>query len=254
MKLRILDSGLEGGPAKQYTSSYLVNDVLAVDAGCLGFWRTPEDQSAIRHVLITHSHMDHVASLPSFLENSYHPNLETVTVYGLPETLGALQKHLFNDVIWPDFARIKINGKSLLRWQSIVPNEPFITNGLEVTAVRVNHIVPTCGFIVTDQRSTLIFGGDSGPSQIWDTVNAFPRPRTVVLEASFPNAMHELALASGHLTPQMFCQEVEKMPTIDRIIAVHIKEAFRPQIEQELAALYLENLSIGMAHREYEDL
>lgn len=254
MKLKILDSGLGSGPAKQYASSYLVNDVLAIDAGCLGFWKTPAHQSTIRHVLITHCHMDHIASLPSFLENSYDPNLDAVAVYALPHTVDALQKHLFNDVIWPDFTRIKVSGKPLLRWQPIAPGEPFVAAGLDVTAVMVNHIVPTCGFIVTDQLSTIVFGGDSGPSQVWGSIDSFPRPRTIVLEATFPNSMHELAVASGHLTPRMFCQEVTRMPTVDHIIAVHMKEVFRPQIEQELAALNIENLRIGIAQGEYEDL
>ena len=70
MKLRILDTTLEGGEPKQYASSYLVNDVLAVDAGCLGFRRGPDDQARIRHILITHTHRDHITSLPMFIENA----------------------------------------------------------------------------------------------------------------------------------------------------------------------------------------
>ena len=122
-----------------------------------------------------------------------------------------------------------------------------------MTAIRVDHIVPTCGFIVTDQRSTLIFGADSGPTQqLWEAVHSTPRPRAVVLEACFPNSMKELAKVSAHLTPEMFGEEVTKMPAVDRIIAVHLKEVFRKQVEQELASLALPQLEIGVASREYE--
>ena len=112
MKLRILGTALEGGEPKQYASSYLVNDVLAVDAGCLGFWRSPDDQAGIRHILITHTHLDHIASLPMFIENAYRPGLDSVTVYGLGETVEALQRHVFNDVIWPDFVKITTGRKT----------------------------------------------------------------------------------------------------------------------------------------------
>ena len=157
MKFRILDTALEGREPKQYACSYLVNDVLAVDAGCLGFWRSPDDQAGIRHILITHTHLDHIASLPMFIENAYRPGLDSVTVYGLPETVDALQRHIFNDVIWPDFVRITMGGKPF------VP-ERFQVAELVVSAIHVDHIVPTCGFIVTDQRSTIIFGANSGPT------------------------------------------------------------------------------------------
>lgn len=253
MKLRILATALEGEEPKQYASSYLVNDVLAVDAGCLGFWRSPADQAGIRHVLITHTHMDHIATLPMFIENAYRPGLDSVTVYGLAETMDALQRHVFNDVIWPDFVKITVGGKPFVRLQPIRAGEPFQVEGLMVSAIRVDHIVPTCGFIVTDQRSTLIFGADSGPTDhLWEAAHGTPRPRAVVLEACFPNSMKALAQVSAHLTSEMFLEEVAKMPLVDRIIAVHIKEVFRKQVELELALLGLPQLEIGVANREYE--
>jgi ribonuclease BN (tRNA processing enzyme) len=253
MKLRILDTASAGGAPRQYTSSYLVNDVLAVDAGCLGFWRSPADQAEIRHILITHTHLDHIASLPMFIENAYRPGLDSVTVYGLPEALDALQRHIFNDVIWPDFVRITMDGLPFVRLQPIKAGEPFQVAGLNVHAIHVDHIVPTCGFMVTDQRSTIVFGADSGPTQqLWEAAHSTPRPRTVLLEACFPNFMKKLAEVSAHLTPEMFREEVAKMPGVDRIIAVHVKEAFRKQVEQELALLGLPQLEIGVAGREYE--
>ena len=252
MKLRILNTASEGVP-RQYATCYLVNDILAVDAGCLGFWRSPADQAGIRHVLITHSHMDHSATLSIFLENAYRQNADSVTVYGIPETLDALERHVFNGVIWPDFVKITLGGKPFVRLQRITAGEPFQLVGLTVTAIRVDHVVPTCGFIVTDQQSTIIFGADSGPTQqLWEAVGDTPRPRAVLLEASFPNSMKELARVSEHLTPELFSLEVAKMPAMDRIIAVHIKEVFRAQVEQELALLSLPQLEIGVAGREYE--
>ena len=55
----------------QFLTSYVINDSIAVDAGCLGYYKSPQDQARIKHVLISHSHIDHLASLPIFLENVF---------------------------------------------------------------------------------------------------------------------------------------------------------------------------------------
>ena len=57
----------------------------------------------IRHVFLTHSHLDHTASLPIFIENAWTPTGECPRIYGSSETLDAVQRHIFNDVMWPDF-------------------------------------------------------------------------------------------------------------------------------------------------------
>ena len=56
-------------------------DTVAIDAGCLGFWGTPQEQARVRHVLLSHTHMDHLASLPIFVENAYEGKAECVTGY-----------------------------------------------------------------------------------------------------------------------------------------------------------------------------
>src|SRR5262245_46853558 len=117
MKVRILGTLSDGADDVQYTSSYLVNDLLAVDSGCLGMCGTPAKQARIRHVLLTHSHMDHVASLPIFIENAYDASCGPVVVYGHAATLDALQAHVFNDLIWPDFVRLTRPDLPLLRLQ-----------------------------------------------------------------------------------------------------------------------------------------
>jgi len=69
-------SSTEEAPCLQFLSSYLINDTLAIDAGCLGLFRTPLEQARIKHILISHTHMDHIASLPIFLENVYESGVK----------------------------------------------------------------------------------------------------------------------------------------------------------------------------------
>jgi len=247
MRLRIL-----GGPGPQYMSSYLLNSALAVDAGYLGLWRTPEDQARVRHVLLTHCHIDHVASLPLLLENIYEPSQPCVVVHGPAQCISSLREHLFNDVMWPDFERLPSPEAPLLRMRAIEPEVPFQLEGLEITPVEVNHTVPAFGYLVSDRASTIVFGGDSGPTdRIWQLASSWPGEKTALVEACFPNGMAALAREAKHLTPEMLGAELGKMPWIRRVLTVHLKPRYRDMLAGELAALRDERVEIAELEKEY---
>lgn len=251
MRLRILSPG---DPAqRQYLSSYLVDDVIAVDAGSLGTWSNPEAQAKVHHVFLTHTHIDHLATLPIFIENVFAPDTPPVIVHGSRHTLEALRCYVFNDVIWPDFIRLSTPRRPFFLINELRSEESLKVEGLQVLPVEVSHNIPTFGYIVTDGQSTIIFGADSGPTdRIWELCRNFPEPRTVILETAFPNAMADLALVSAHLTPALVKLEVLKMPAVKRIISVHLKVRFRQTIEQELLSSGLPELMIGECGRIYE--
>jgi ribonuclease BN (tRNA processing enzyme) len=70
MKLRVL--GCYGGSIKGTNlSCYLLNDTIVLDAGSLTQTLTLEEQLRIRHVIITHSHLDHNSGLPFFAGNVF---------------------------------------------------------------------------------------------------------------------------------------------------------------------------------------
>ncbi|HYI94184.1 MAG TPA: 3',5'-cyclic-nucleotide phosphodiesterase [Bryobacteraceae bacterium] len=237
----------------QYFSSYVVNKSIAIDAGALGLSGTIEEQSNIRHVFLTHCHLDHIASLPVFLENAYDPERETVAAYGHPAALADIQKHLFNDLIWPDFVRLPTPRHPLVKLCPIKPESPIQVNGLTVTPVLVDHIVATYGYVVTDGSSTVVFGGDSRPtSRIWEVAKLAPEPISVFLEASFPDALAKLAHDSAHLTPGLFGAEIGKMPEIRKLLAIHIKPRFYEETVRELRQLNLPKLEIGLPGFEYD--
>lgn len=253
MKIKFLGSSVEDPARRQYVSSYLINGTVAIDVGCLGFYGTPQQQEAIRHVFLTHSHIDHTASLPIFVENAWTPAESCPRIYGIPETLDCVEKHIFNNLIWPDFIELSRNMPPFLRLNPIESGVPVEADGLQITAVPVNHVVPTVGFVVSDGESAVIFGGDSGPTeQIWEVAHQTPRLRAVLLEACFPNSLTSLAQASLHLTPEMFSREVAKMPAGIKVVAVHIKVRYREAVIRELHALQLPNLEIGECEKDYE--
>jgi ribonuclease BN (tRNA processing enzyme) len=253
MKIRLLGSSVPEPSRRQYVSSYVINGTVGIDVGCTGFYGSPQEQEVIRDIFLTHSHADHTASLPIFVENAWTPTDYCPTIHGSIETLDAVQKHIFNNVIWPDFVAISRSVSPFLRLSPLEPERPVEADGLRLTPVAVNHLVPTFAYLVDDGHSAVIFGADSGPTnRIWELAHKTPNLRAVFLEACFPNSLSDLAKASLHLTAEMFAGEVAKMPRGTRVIAVHIKVRYREQVIRELEAIHLPKLEIGECTKNQE--
>jgi cAMP phosphodiesterases class-II len=139
MRVQMLGMSTHDTAQRQYVSSYLINGTVAIDAGCLGFHGTPYEQETIRDVFLTHSHVDHTASLPIFIENAWTPTGKYPRIYGSPETLDAVQRHIFNNVMWPDFVFLSKKMHPFLRLCPLDTELPVEAGGLRVTPVRVNR-------------------------------------------------------------------------------------------------------------------
>ncbi len=255
MKVTLVPSSIAwaGEEPSQYLISYLLNETLAIDAGSLGVYGTPQSQAKIKHVLISHTHIDHTATLPIFLENAYEAKADCVTVHGSDAVLASLRNDIFNDRTWPDFVALSEGIAPFLKLERLEPGQPVELEGLKITPVEVNHVVPTMGFLVEDATAAVVIASDTGPTEeLWRVANAAPHLKAVFLEAAFPDAMSELAGIAKHLTPALFGLEVQKLSKPVEIIAVHIKARFRAQILTELAALGLPNLEIGEFGKAYE--
>ncbi len=252
VKVNILGSSIGGQVSQQYAISYVINDKIAIDAGCLGLAWPLQVQRDVKHVFLSHSHVDHIGSLPLFVENVYEPGPDCPTIFGHPQVLDCLEKDVFNDRVWPDFIELGKVETPFLELKSINDGAEIQIDDLTITAVDVDHIVPTLGFIVEDAQSAVVFGCDSGPTErIWELANQNPKLKAVYLEASFPNSMDWLAKVSKHLTPAMFLEEYRKLKAEVAVVAIHIKAAFRDQVIQELRELGLPRLEIGTADQPY---
>jgi len=256
VKVSVLPSAVAPGISPtQYATSFLVNDLVAIDAGCLGFVGSPQDQSRVRHILISHSHIDHVASLPIFLENAYEAKPDCVVVHGSAHVLESLQKDLFNGRLWPDF--IEFSNASphapFLKLQQMEPGRPFEIEGLHILPVAVNHVVPTMGFVISDARGAFVIVSDTGPTdEIWRLCDATPNLRGIFLEVTFPNAMRALAEVSLHLTPEMFAHEIGKLHRPVPTYVVHVKARYQDRVLTELQSLQLPNMHLAQFGVPYE--
>jgi ribonuclease BN (tRNA processing enzyme) len=248
MKITLLPSSVGGGPDHQYLSSSLINDTVVVDAGCVGIWGSPQEQARVRHVLLSHTHMDHLASLPIFVENAYEGKAECVTIHGSRAVLDCCQEHLFNEKIWPDFIALSQGDKPFLRLSPFEPGETIDLDGLRVTAVALDHVVPTVGFVVADERSSIAIVSDTGPTdEVWQHINAAPNLKAVFVEATFPDELTWLAEVSKHLTPSSLARQVAKLNRPVRLVIIHLKARFKEQVISQLQSLKLPGLEIGQA-------
>ncbi len=226
-------------------TSFLVDGVVAVDAGAITRALTIAEQRAIRHVLITHSHVDHTATLPFLLENTFGANSEAVSIYSTKRILGVVRRHLFNNDTWPDFSRIPNQLYPTVRFVDVVAETPFVIAGLpggdlEVTAIPVNHIVPTVGLLLRQGGTSVLFTSDTGPTErVWELANRAPDLAAVITECSFPNRLQELADVSRHLSPQTLATELAKLDRPVRALIYHFKPPYVDELRSELAATEL---------------
>ncbi len=88
--------------------------------------------------------------------------------------------------------------------------------------------------------------GDTGPTErVWSVAKRKRNLSGVVLEASFPNRLQELADVSRHLTPQTLAKEVEKLGnTSVPILVTHLKPQYREEIIKELKKIKGHRLKI----------
>jgi ribonuclease BN (tRNA processing enzyme) len=254
VKVMLLPSALSdrGLGQDQFLTSYRINDTLAVDVGCLGWAGTVHEQAHIKHILITHTHMDHIASLPIFVENVYQGNKPCVTIHGSEVVLDCLRKDIFNDRVWPDFVRLSAEEAPFLHLAVLESGKTIELEGLRITPIPVDHVVPTFGFLLEDPGAAVVIVGDTGPTEaIWEYANRAANLKAVFLEATFPDSMASLAAVSKHLTPALFAREVQKLKRRAKVVAVHIKARYRAEVIHEMHALGIPELQIATAGKVY---
>jgi ribonuclease BN (tRNA processing enzyme) len=252
VKIRLLDSACGNGNRRlQYATTFLVNDTLAIDSGALGLWGTADDQARIRNVILTHTHADHIATLPLFVENAYVPGRPPVCVWGSDDVIACLQSDLFNDRVFPNLLVLPTPEAPFAKLARLTDGVSLEIDGVRITPVPLTHTVPTFGIVLeSDGRAVAIVTDTAPTDRIWEVLNALPALEAVYLEVTFPNAMHELASVSCHLTPALFGAELRKLRHRTSVVAVHLKARYHDRVAAEVASLGLERVRIAEPMRE----
>jgi len=191
----------------------LVDDDVLIDAGTGIGDLALDDLNAIRHVFLTHAHLDHIAGLPMLADSVFDENFEVpLTVYAREETLRAVQAHLFNDVIWPDFSRLPSAERPMLRYQVLSPGDTVNIGHRDFYAVDVMHSVPSLGFTIQNSGGAFAVSGDTKTNEtLWPVLNACDDLKVLVIEVSFPDEMEALANDAGHYCPKTLTRDLERL-------------------------------------------
>ncbi len=257
MRIQLLPSTFDAqGVAnlEQRLTCFLIDDCVAVDAGSIAIALTNEQRSRVKDIIVTHPHMDHVASLPIFIDDLYPSLKQPMRVHATPEVIELLERDVFNWNLYPRFSDLKNDYGPVMEYVPIPIGKPFNVAHLNVVAVPVNHIVPTVGLVVSDGQTSVAFSSDTAETEeFWRIVNAMKDLDALLIEASFPDRMAKLAEVSRHFTPASLGQELKKLTHNGMdIMAVHLKPTYRDEIVDQLNALNIPKLSVMEPGRIYE--
>jgi ribonuclease BN (tRNA processing enzyme) len=235
MKVQILGaSGGIGGPAR--TTSLLVDDDILIDAGTGVGDLSLAAMERVDHVFLTHSHLDHVACLPFMMDSVGAARGKPVTVHSQEATLSGLRTHLFNGVLWPDFARLPTVEAPFMKYQTVVPGAEYSVGTRRVRAIPVTHIVPALGYLVRGPTGSIAFSGDTTTTEeFWRVVNGCDDVRHVIIEASFLDQDEPLARISKHMCPRLLAQDLKKLKPGPQVHITHLMPGAEEEIMAEIA-------------------
>ncbi|CCH43598.1 3',5'-cyclic-nucleotide phosphodiesterase 1 [Wickerhamomyces ciferrii] len=189
----------------------------------------------INTYLISHPHLDHINGLIINSAAFHNQSNKSKLVYGLKETTEALQKYIFNDIIWPNLIH-ESNGISFLDLIDIIPNESIQLNEIyKVIPFEINHGTKqytnleykSTSFLIKDLNKNqyiLIFGDVESDKNskfpknkfIWESISDLittGRLKSIIIECSTPN-LPDQEPRFGHLTPDSLIDELKILQNI----------------------------------------
>ena len=236
MKMRVLGCAGGIGGRERLTTCLMVDHDILLDAGTGVTSLALDELRQIRHVFLTHSHLDHVAGLALLVDAAQISKSGGITVYATQKVIDALKMHLFNWVLWPDFSTIPNEREPAMRWQAIEHGVALELGGRLITPFAVNHAAGASAYWVRSARGGFLFTGDMGSTpQLWERLADEPLLRQVIVDCSFTNSDSALAELSLHFCPHTLSEEIRAMPQAIEFLIYHLKPGQEDLIMRELA-------------------
>ena len=215
---------------------------MLVDAGT-GVGDLPlEALARIDHILLSHSHLDHVLSVGLLADSVMRARAAAargpVSVHALPETLAALRAHIFNGVIWPDFTRLPSAEHPVLALVPIAVGQTLSLGGKTIEVLPAAHTVPAVGFAVDGGHAGWwVYTGDTGPNPaLWERLRTM-RVAHLVIETAFGDDERQLARISRHLCPSALGHELQHLAGSVDVHITHIKPGEMGAVMAEVGRL-----------------
>lgn len=235
MKVKII--GGFGGPAPgRRCTSLLINDELLLDLGAASVGMSEAEKKSLKYIFLSHVHLDHIKELPHLVGDLMKLGRKSVEVHCNEFTEKALRNHVFNNILYSD---ITDTGSNLLKFVETKSEVEVTIGPYKIIPVSVNHPCKAFGFIVKKGGESIIFTMDTGTCpRLWEVAKAQPEKlKAVFFDLSFPNKLHQVALASGHHTSETIGEELKMMPKDVPLFSTHVKPYYLEEIRGELAAL-----------------
>lgn len=240
MKIRVL--GCSGAiAAGSRTTAFLVDHDVLVDAGTGVGDLSLDELTGIDHILISHSHLDHILSIgllaDSVMRRRMAAGRPAIQVHALPQTLEALRQHIFNGVIWPDFTRLPSREQPVLQLRPFEIGQQLVLGGKTFEVLSAAHTVPAVGFGLKGADGWWIYTGDTGPNPLlWERL-AQLKVAHLVIETAFSDDERQLARISRHLCPTALGNELASLKHSVDIHITHIKPGETDAVMSEIAQL-----------------
>ncbi|HEY0268936.1 MAG TPA: 3',5'-cyclic-nucleotide phosphodiesterase [Methyloradius sp.] len=234
MQVKIL--GCSGGIGDSLrTTSILIDQDILIDAGTGVGDLTIDELLLIDHIFVTHSHLDHIVSIPFLMDTVMGLRAHPVVVHATAETIKVLKEHIFNWKVWPDFNVIPSAENAFLQYSEIKLGEVTTLGKRNITAIPANHVVPAVGYHLDSGHNSLVFTGDTTTcDKLWQHVNAIENLKYLIIETAFSNGEIELAKISKHLCPSLLFDELNKLKRTAEIYITHLKPGEGEIIMQEI--------------------
>jgi ribonuclease BN (tRNA processing enzyme) len=234
MNLRVL--GCSGGIGKGlFTSSYLIDDDILLDAGTGVGELTLEEMCRLRHIFVTHSHMDHVLSIPLLADTLFADlQKQPLLVHARAETIVALKQHVFNWQMWPDFTELPNKQSPVLEFVEMMPGDHVMLGERRIEMVDVNHTVPASAYIVESAHKVLVYSGDTITNDsLWHRLNQMEGVDFMIIETAFGDEEQELAELARHYCPSLLAADLKKLDHSTTIGISHLKPGAESSIFQQ---------------------
>ena len=231
--------GAYGTKAKNCgSSSFELDKFTMIDAGNL-LVPLEEKSADIENIWLTHSHLDHISDIAFILDNYFGMRNKTLNIMGLPQTINALKKHFFNDLIWPDFSKINLfnSEDKVLKYTEIELNKTYDISDTEtMIAFKTEHTVPSCGYVYKRKDTAIAITADTNSlKELINIVDDDEDIKAMIIECSFPSDMEELAKESKHLTAKLLFSELKSLKRDDvKLYINHIKPSYLEIITREI--------------------
>lgn len=243
MRIRVLGCSGSKMPGRLLTS-FLVNDRILLDAGSAAQVLNIHEQAEITDIFVSHPHLDHIADIAFISDNLLHYYFEKkrppIKVHALETAVQSIRTHLINGTIWPDFTVLPHPKSPVLEFSPLINGQTYDADGISLTPFEVNHSGEgATGYMIRHNGKTAVYTGDTGPDK-WpeSLLEIGVEFKDLIAEVSFPNEMKSLALLTGHMTPELLHNALEKLPKIPNIHITHIKSLGARRVENELRELF----------------